>query len=163
MQTTVTGEKTFELIIFVCREIHDYYCKSFESFSHQLQSMVSPWRLSDSKCSQASRTFLSILTDLNNVVVWMVSTRPLISKSSSLCINPLVTVPRAPITIYITVTFIFYGFFQFNCKRSRYLFFLSFSSNFTLWSAGTAKSTIQQVLFFLLLTIIRSGNIVEIM
>ena len=38
----------------------------------------------------------------------MVSTRPLISKFSSPCTNPLVT---EPITIGITVTFIFHIFF----------------------------------------------------
>ena len=47
----------------------------------------------------------SILANLNNAVVWMVSTHSFISKSSSPCINPLVTVPRAPITIGIIVTF----------------------------------------------------------
>ena len=45
--------------------------------------MVFHWGLSDSKSPQVSRTFLSILADLNNVVVWLVSTRPLISKFSS--------------------------------------------------------------------------------
>ena len=34
---------------------------------------------------KVSRTLLSILADLNNVVVWMVSTRPLISKSFEGC------------------------------------------------------------------------------
>ena len=48
---------------------------------------------------QVSGTLLSILTDLNNAVVWMVSTRPLISKSSSPGTNPLVTVPRASVRI----------------------------------------------------------------
>ena len=42
----------------------------------------------------------------------MVSIRLLISKSSSSCINSLVTVPRAPITIGINVTFIFYSLFN---------------------------------------------------
>ena len=41
--------------------------------------------LSDSKSPQAFRTLLNILADLNNAVVWMVSTRPLITMSSSLC------------------------------------------------------------------------------
>ena len=49
---------------------------------------------------KSPRTLLSILADLNYVVVWMVSTRPLISKSSSSFNNPLVTIPRAPITIW---------------------------------------------------------------
>ena len=49
----------------------------------------------------------SILAVLNNVVVWMVSTRPPTSKSSSSFSNPLVTVPKAPITIGIIQLFQF--------------------------------------------------------
>ena len=102
--------------------------------------------LSDSKSLQVSRTLLSILADLSNAVVWMVSTGPVIFKPSGSCTSPLVAVPRAPITIGI-VTFMFHSFF--NCQaRSRYLSFFSHSFNFTLWSAGTAKSAILQVLFF---------------
>ena len=120
---------------------------SFESFSHQHKPIVSHWSLSDNKSLQVYRTLLRILADLNNAVVWMVSTRPLISKSFSPCINPLVTVSRAPITIGITVTFMFHPFF--HClARSRYLSFFLLSFNFTQWSAGTAKSTFQKVLFF---------------
>ena len=74
--------------------------------------MVSYWSLSDSKSPPVSMTLLSILTIFNNAVVWMVSTRPVISKSSSLWINPSVTVPRAPITIGIIVTFMFHSFFN---------------------------------------------------
>ena len=47
------------------------------------QLMVSRWSVSDGKSPQVSRTLLSILVDLNNAVVCMVSTRSLISKSSS--------------------------------------------------------------------------------
>ena len=65
--------------------------------------MVSHWSSSDSNSPQISTTFLSILADLNNAVVWMVSTRPLITKSCRTFINPLVTVPHAPITHGITV------------------------------------------------------------
>ena len=61
--------------------------------------MVFHWNLSDSKCPQVSRTLLSILTDLNNAVVWVVSTRPLISKSSIPVINPSVTAQTVKITI----------------------------------------------------------------
>ena len=67
--------------------------------------------------------------------------------SSQYFINPLVTVPRAPIMIGINVTFKFHSFFS-SLVRSRYLSFFSLSFNFTLWSAGTAKSTILQILFF---------------
>ena len=54
--------------------------------------MVLHWRLGDSKFPQVSRTFLSILADLNSSVIWMVSNRPLTSKSFILCTNHLVTV-----------------------------------------------------------------------
>ena len=109
--------------------------------------MVFHWSLSYSKYPQVSRTLLSILADISDAVVWMVSTRPFISKSSRPFINPLVTVPRAPIIIGINVTFEVHIFFSF-LVRLRYLFFYSLSFNFTLRSAGTAKATILQVVFF---------------
>ena len=77
----------------------------------------------------------------------MVSTRPLISKSSSPFINPSVTVLITPITIGIIATFVFHCFFN-SLVRSRYLSFFSLSFNFTLWSVGTTKFIILQVLFF---------------
>ena len=70
------------------------------------------------------------------------------------------TVPRAPITIGIIVIFMFQDFFD-HLARSRYLSLLSHSFNFTLRSAGTEKSSLLQVLFYLLI-IIRSGHLAEI-
>ena len=61
--------------------------------------------------SHIKSTGLSILVDLSNAAVWMVSTCPLISKSSSPCTNHFVTVLNALITIGITVTFTFDEFF----------------------------------------------------
>ena len=119
--------------------------------------MVFRWSLSDSKSLQVSRTLLSILADLNNAVVWTVSIRSVISKSSSPSTNHLVTVPKAPITIGIIVTFMFHSLFN-SLARSTYLSHFSLSFNFILWSARTAKSTIQQVLSFLL----SSGRLAEI-
>ena len=133
----------------------------FESFSHQPLPMVFHGSLSDSKFSQVSRTLLSILADLNNVLVWMFPTCPFISKSSSPSTNPLVTVPSVPITIGITVTFMFHSFFS-SLVRSMYLSFFSPFFSFTQRSAGTAESINQQVLFFFLLTITRSGRLVKI-
>ena len=72
--------------------------------------MVFHWSLSDSNSPQVSRTLLSILADLNNVVVWMVSTCPLISKSSSPFTKPLGIIPSALITTGITVNFMFPSF-----------------------------------------------------
>ena len=128
--------------------------------------MVFHWSLCDNKSPQVSRTLLSILAYHNSTVVWMVSTRLLISKSSCPCTNPLVTASRAPITVVITVTFMFHTFFSSQAKFT-YLSLFSLSFSFTLWSAGTAKSTIRQVLFFFfffffLFTITRSGRLAKI-
>ena len=123
--------------------------------------MIFHWFLTDSKPPQVSRTLLSILAVLNNVVVWMVSTRPPTSTSSSPFSNPLVTVPNAPITIGTIDTFMFHSFFFNSLARSRYLSFFSHSFSFNLWSAGAANSTILQILSFLLI-IIRSGLLAEI-
>ena len=99
--------------------------------------MVFHWSLSHSKSPQVSRTFLSFLADLNNAVVLIVFTCTPISKSHSPCINPLVTVPRTPITIGI-VTFMFHSFFQFSSTVQVLILlfpflrlFLSFHSSWT--------------------------------
>ena len=114
--------------------------------------------LSDSKSARVFRTFLSILADVNNAVVWRVSNRPVISKSSSPCTDPFVTVS---IIIGIIVTFMFHILFFNSPERSRYLSLFFYSLNFTLWLTGTAKSKILQVLYFWLI-IIRSDRLVEI-
>ena len=94
-----------------------------------------------------------MLIELNSAVVWIVSTRPLISKSFSPCINRLVTVSKAPMPIVITVTFMFHSFFSvFKQGLGIYLSFC-FPSVFTLWSVGTAKSTFRPVLFFFCLVV----------
>ena len=116
--------------------------------------MVFQWSLSDSKSPQVSRTRLRILAVLSNAVIWIVSTRPPTSKSSRPFNNPLIIVPKAPITIGTFVTFMFHSFFN-SLAGSMYLSFFSHSFKFIQWSAGTAKSTILQMLFFWLI-IIRS-------
>ena len=114
--------------------------------------MAFHWRLSDRKSPQVSRTCLSILAVFNNAVVWMVSTRLPTSKSSRPFNNPFVTVPKAPITIGIIVTFMFHSFFN-SIARSGYLSFFSHSFSFSLWSTGSEKSTLLQIsLLFLLFT-----------
>ena len=85
--------------------------------------MVFHWRLSDSKSRQVSKILLSILTVFNNAVVWMVSTRLQTSESSRPFNNPLVTVPKAPITIGIIVTFMFHRFSILLQGRGTYLSF----------------------------------------
>ena len=75
---------------------------------------------------KVSRTFLRILAVLNNAVVWIVSTRPLTSKSSSPFNNPFVIVPKAPITFGIIVTFMFHSFSN-TLASLRYLSYFSLS------------------------------------
>ena len=93
------------------------------------------WSLSDSKSPQVSRTRLRILAVLSNAVIWIDSTRSPTSKSSRPFNNPLVIVPKAPITIDTIVTFMFLNFFN-SLARSRYLSFFSHSFRFILWSTG---------------------------
>ena len=73
--------------------------------------MVFHRSLSDSKSPQVSRILLSILANLNNTIVWMIS-RPLISKSSILFGDLLSVV----ITISTKVTFLFHRVFLFSSK-----------------------------------------------
>ena len=85
----------------------------------------------------------------------MISIYPLISKSSSPCTKPLVTILSAPITIGITINFIFYSFFI-SLAKYWYLSLFLLSFIFTFWSARMAQSTIQSVFFsffFLLLSL----------
>ena len=113
----------------------------FTNFSHQRSSMVSHWTLSDSKSPHVSRTLLSIMVDLNNVVVWMVYPHRLISKSSSLFTNPV---------IGLIVSFMLLSFFQFPCKVELPIFlFVCFQFYYVV--SRTAKFIIWQVIFFLLL------------
>ena len=100
---------SFNVIIIIII-INHYFTLLGVFFLHQRLLIVFHRSLNDSKSPQASRTLLSIPADLNNAVICMVFTGPLIFKSSSPFINPLMTVPSAPITIRITVTFIFHSF-----------------------------------------------------
>ena len=117
--------------------------------------MVSHWSLNDSKSLQVSRTLLSILADLSNAVFWMVSIRPFISKSSSHCNNPLVTVTRAPITNNIIVTFVFHSFsIPLQCPDTY--------PSFCFLSILRCGQPGQQSFLFLLLIITRSFRLAEI-
>ena len=70
-------------IHYILNDITITIISLFERFLHQCQLMVFHWSLSDSKSPQVSRILRSILADLNNTVVSIVSIRPLISKTSS--------------------------------------------------------------------------------
>ena len=93
-----------------------YYLYSF-LLQHWLIYFL--WSLSNNKSPHVSRTIISILADLN-VVIWIASTRRLISKFTSACTYSLVTAPSVPITIGITVTFMLHRFYS-SVASSRYL------------------------------------------
>ena len=98
-------------------------------FSQQPQLVVFHCSLSDSKSLQVSRTLLSILADLNNVMVWMVPFLLMISNSSIFFSKPLGTIPSASTTNGITSIVMLYGFFS-SLDRFKYvsiLFFFFFS------------------------------------
>ena len=100
--------------------------------------MVFHWSLRGNKSPQVFGTLLSILADLNNAVVSMVFTRPLISKSSSPCTYSLVIIPNASVVIGITDTFMFHCY---SCShgRSRYLPLFSLSFSFTIGICRNSK------------------------
>ena len=110
--------------------------------------MVFHWSLYDSKSPQVSRTLLSILVVLSNAVIWIVSTNPPTSKSSRPFNNHLVIVQKAPITNGTIVNFLFYCFFH---SQGRGIYSSFHILSVLLWSAATAKSTIFQIPFFLLI------------
>ena len=129
--------------------------------------MVFHWSVRDSKSPQFSRTRLSILGVLNNAIVWMVFTRPLTSKSSRPFNNPLVTVLKAPITIGIIVTFMFYSFFQFSNKVEVLILLFTFFQFYSVVNRDSKVDNFASSLFFLFfffsfLFIIRSGLLAEI-
>ena len=98
-------------------------------------------------------------------MVWIVSSRTLISYAYSPCTNSLVTVPSVPITNGITVTFMLHSFF--SClERSLYLslFLLSFSFNVVNRNGNVHNlaGSFLSFCFLLLLTITRSGRLAKI-
>ena len=132
------------LLLFIFWEFF-YNSVSWWSFSGVWVSASPP---------QVSWTHFSSPAVFNNVVVWMVSTRPLISKCSRPFKNPLVTLPKTPTTIAIISTFMFHSFFD-SLERSRYL-------SFSLYFSWDRKVHNFAGSLFLLLIIIKSGRLAEI-
>ena len=90
------------------------------------------------------------------ISVWVVSILLVISSSLSPFSKPPETVPRVSSTTGIIVNLIFHPFFS-SLARSKYLStVLLFKFIFSLWSDGTAKSSLS-FLFSFLLIITRSG------
>ena len=123
--------------------------------------MVFKWNLSDSKSTQVSRILLSILAVLNIAVALMVSTRLPTSKSSSPFSNPLVTVPKAPITIGIILTFMFHVFFSIPLKGQVLILLFTFFQFYSVVNQDSKVDNFANSLFFLLI-IIRFGRLAEI-
>ena len=115
------------------------------------------WSLRESKSPQLSRTLLSILTVFKNAVVWMVSTRPPTSKSSSPFNNPSVTVPKAPIAIGTIDTFMFHSFFNISSKVEVLILLFIFFQFYSVVSRDSKVHNFANSLLFLL-TIIRYGR-----
>ena len=116
-----------------------------EFFFHQRQVMVSQRSLSDGKSPKVCMTLLSIMADLNDTVVWTVSTGPLISKSSSSLAKLFWIAPSARIATFIYVTFIFYCLFW-QCVSTYFSFRFLWFSLCSLQLAS--KSFFRKVLFF---------------
>ena len=119
--------------------------------------MVFHWILSDYKSPQITRTLLSILTVLNNVVVWMVSTHPPTFKPFN---SHLVTIPNAPITIGIIITFMFHScfFFQFPSKVRVFILLFTFFQFYSVVSRYSKVDNFASSLFFFFLITLRSGR-----
>ena len=124
--------------------------------------MVFHWSLSDSKSPQVSRTLLSILAVLGNAFIWIVSTRPPISKSSRPFNNSLVIVPKATITIGTNRHFHVPQPFQFSSKVEVLILLFTFLQFYSVVSWDSKVSSIAILFFFLLLIIIRSVLLAEI-
>ena len=114
----------------------------------------------DSKSPQVFRTLLSILAVPNNAVIWIVSTRSPTSKSSRPFNNPLVIVPKAPITSGTIIIFVFHRFFN-SLARSRNLSFFLIPSVLFCGHLGQQSRQFCTFLCFLLI-IIRSCLLAEI-
>ena len=73
----------------------------------------------ESEWQQVFRSHLSILSNSNSTVVKMVSILPLISSFNCLLSNPFGNVPRAPASVCVTITFMFYSLFT-SSKYNNY-------------------------------------------
>ena len=114
--------------------------------------------ISSSRWSFTSHQYPSQYSDLSNVV-WIVSTRLLISKSSIPCTSPLVTVRTVVITIGITVTFMFHSFFQSPSKVQVLILLFAFFQFYSVVSWDSKVHNSASFLSDFLLSIIRSDRL----
>ena len=80
-----------------------------ESFLYQGELMVFNWSVS--KFPLVLMILLSNQTDLNDAVVWIISSRPPVFYYFNLLIKSLETVPSALIAIGISFTFMVHSYF----------------------------------------------------
>ena len=92
----------------------------------------------------------------------MASTRPPTSKSSSPFSNPLITVPKSPITIGIIVTLMFHSIFQFPSKAEVLILLFTLFQFYSVVSRDSKVDNFANSLFFFLLIIIKSDLLTEI-
>ena len=102
-----------------------------------------------------------ILAGLNNAVVWIVSARPPISKSSRPLSKPLGTVPRTPITIGIIVILMF-DCFPSSLARSKYLRFRFFKSFLCSPPGWQNKRYGMSSFFFFFFVITKAGKLARV-
>ena len=101
-------------------------------FLHRLWPLVFHQSLSDSTSPQVSRILLSLLVDLSNVVIWMISARSLIFNYFRLHFKPLGIVPNSAITIGITVTLILHCLYYYYYYYSLRVFFNNLANGVSL-------------------------------
>ena len=115
--------------------------------------MVFLWGLNDSNPPRVFKILLSIPADFNSVVIWVFSILPLISSSSSLPGSwEQFQVPQLQLSPFLTSCSSAFSALRQGLSSCLVFRLLLFS----MWSAGTAKSTIWQVLFLRIKTRIGS-------
>ena len=116
--------------------------------------MVFHWTLIDSKSPQISRTIISIQSDFNTAVVWLVSHAcSYFQVAQSLHQSFEGCTERTNYNWYHSY-FHIQWFVQFFSKVLEFISLFSFSLDITLWYAGTAKFTLVCLwAFFFLLSL----------
>ena len=89
----------------------------FSSFSYQCLLTFVHWNLNDTKSPHVTRILFSMLADLINAIFGIVSACPQIYNPTIFFIQPLGILPSAPVTICITVTFMFHCYYLFNHRN----------------------------------------------
>ena len=125
------------MIIYFSRVFHIRVCRWYFR-----------WSLSDNKSPQVSRTLHSIQAYCNKAVVWMVLTRPLISKSSRNFYIPSVTLQKASITIGTKITLWTTVFFQFPRKVKEYVLIFIFFQFYSMVTRVIKVQNFASSLFF---------------